>query len=330
MIESGHFCGGIGWMKRLLVCCLGIGICGCAGGSAGQQGAGSNGGKQSHAKFFPVKPVASPQTASSGGASLQIMSGRYFSYALPQGWRVGEDGQFALTLVAPDNKAITVMVGNAGLQPGYDPGRFVWEKLTALQPQNLQLGQPRAAKPVAGFSQAAEFDVSYSVQGAAFRGVAKCNVQTAYDTAVMAMTAALSEAGQWPGYATWLPQVADQISALNGGAFGVRGIMGQNLQNSMAYAEAARNYREWSRQNWQQVTDARNSSQDRRNESFRETLGGVQPYANPFGDTQKVELPLTYKHYWMDRQGNVVGTNDPAADPNQGSTTEWRQMRRPR
>ena len=278
-----------------------------------------------------MKPVVGQQASSSGAApSLQIGSGRYFSYALPQGWRVGEDGQFAFTLVASDNKAITVMVGNAGLRPGSDPGRFVWEKLMAMRPQNLQLGQPRAAKPVSGFSQAAEFDVSYSVQGVAFRGVAKCNVQAAYDTAVMAMTAAMSEAGQWPGYARWLPQVADQISAVNGAAFGVRGIMAQNLQNSMAYAEAARNYREWSRQNWQQVTDARNASQDRRNETFRETLGSVQAYVNPFGDTQKVELPLTYKYYWMDRQGNVVGTNDGTADPNQGSTTEWRQMKRPR
>jgi hypothetical protein len=34
----------------------------------------------------------------------------FFSYALPEGWRVGEDGQFALTLIAPDNKAITMMV----------------------------------------------------------------------------------------------------------------------------------------------------------------------------------------------------------------------------
>jgi len=276
-----------------------------------------------------VKPVGRQAPPAEAVPGLEIGTGRYFSYALPQGWRLGEDGQFALTLVAPGNKAITVMAGNAGLSPGYNPGRFVWEELMAMRPQNLQLGQPRAAKPVSGFSQAAEFDVSYAVGGIAFRGVAKCNVHAAYDTAVMAMTAAISEAGQWPGYVKWLPQVADQISAVNGAAFGARGVMAQNLQNSMAYAEAARNYREWSRQNWQQVTDARQASQDRRNDTFRETLGGVQPYLNPFGEAQKVELPLTYKNYWMDRQGNVIGTDDPTANPNQGSTTEWRQMKRP-
>ncbi len=34
----------------------------------------------------------------------------------------------------PAEKAFTVMVGNAGLPPGYDPGRFVYEKLMALRP----------------------------------------------------------------------------------------------------------------------------------------------------------------------------------------------------
>ena len=279
----------------------------------------------SRAKFYPVKPVNGKPATS---ASLQIGHGHFFSYAMPQGWRVGEDGQFALTLAAPDNKALTVMVGNAGIAPNYQPGRFVYDKLTAMRPQNLQLGQGRPAKPVAGFKQAVEFDVSYSAGGMVLRGIAKCNVIAAYDSAVMAMTAAISESSQWPGYATWLPQVADQISATNGAAFGVRGIMAQNLQNSAAYAEAARNYREWSQRNWQQVTDARNASQDRQNAAVRENLGSVQPYSNPFGDNQKVELPLTYRHYWMDRQGNVVGTDDPSANPNQGATSEWRPMKR--
>src|ERR1700676_201227 len=121
---------------------MGIAICGWPNCWAGEQSAASDGGK-----FFPVKPLARKQPTSSGAAaSLQIGSGRYFSYALPEGWGVGEDGQFALTLMAPDNKALTVMVGNAGLPPNYQPGRFVYEKLMAMRPQNLQVGQPRAAK----------------------------------------------------------------------------------------------------------------------------------------------------------------------------------------
>lgn len=300
-------------------------LLGCAGGT-GPVAAQST-LKQTPKNLFPVKPVA--PAAAPPARSLRIGNGQYFSYALPQGWHVGENGQFALTLAAPDNKAITVMVGNAGFPINYPPGRFVYEKLSALRPENLQIGQPRQATPVTGFAQAYQFDVTYAIRGVPCRGTVKSHIAPAYDTQTMAMTAALSEASQWPGYESWLPLVAEQISATNGGAFGMRGIMAQNLQNSTAYAEAARQYRDWSQKNWQQVTDDRNASQDRQNFYRRENLGGVQTYTNPFGGTApQVQLPTTYKHYWIDNQGNVLGSNDPSANPNTGSTTEWKQMPR--
>jgi hypothetical protein len=261
-------------------------------------------------------------------AELRIGQGRYFSFALPEGWRVGEDGQFALTLVSPDQKALTLVVGNAGMPLNLAPARFAYDKLSAMQPQNLQIGAPRQARPTAGFGQAFEFDVAYWARGVAYRGVAKVSVAPAYDSATMAMTAALAPADQWARYATWLPQVADQIAATNGGAFGMRGLMQQNLRNSVAFGEAARLYREESQRNWQQVTDDRNASQDRRNTGVREALGGVQTYRNPYGNRQAVELPTTYRHYWTDAQGRVVGTDDPSANPNQGSASEWRRMER--
>jgi hypothetical protein len=276
---------------------------------------------QPAARLFPVKPVAAGPAA-----SLGIRNGQAFSYAMPQGWHVGEDGPFALTLHAADNKALTFLVGNAGMPVNYPPGRFVYEKLMALRPENLQIGQGRPAAPIAGFSQAYEYAVTYSIGGVPCRGVAKCHIQPAYDTAVMAMTAALSEARQWNGYASWLPLVAEQISATNGAAFGRRGIMAQNLRNSTAYAEAARQYRDWSQKNWQEVTDGRNRSTDKRNEQFRENLGGVRTYQNPFGDTAPVQLPTTYTYYWRDPQGNYLGSDDPSANPNAGATREWRRM----
>lgn len=274
--------------------------------------------------MYPVKPIASAPAAPA--ANLGIRNGQFFQYVLPQGWRVGEDGQFALTLMAPDNKALTVMVGNAGLPINYPPNQFVYEKLSALRPENLQLSQPRQATPIAGFAHAYQFDVSYYVRGVPCRGTVKCHVFPAYDSAVMAITAALSEANQWQGYASWLPLVADQVAATNGGAFGRRGIMAQNIQNSTAYAEAARQYRDWSQRNWQQVTDDRNASVDRRAYEVRENLGGVQTYVNPFGSTPPVHLPNTYKYYWSDNQGNYLGSDDPSVNPNVGSGSEWRRM----
>jgi hypothetical protein len=66
---------------------------------------------------------------------------------------------------------------------------------------------------------------------------------------------------------------------------------------------------------------------DRRNFAAGENLKGVQTFSNPFG-TPPLQLPSTYKYYWADSQGNVLGTNDPSANPNSGSASEWRQMPR--
>lgn len=274
-----------------------------------------------------VEPVslAQPRSASS---ELTIGQGQFFSYALPQGWRVGEDGQFALTLIAPDNNAATVMVGNAGLPIRYPADRFASEKLSALQPQNLRLGRAVPAKPVNGFSQAFQFEVAYVIRGIPSRGLVKVHIAPAYDTQTMAMTAALTAANQWDAYSSWLPLVADQISATNGGAFGMRGIMAQNLQNSTAYAEAARQYRDWSQKNWQGVVDQRNASQDKNNFAFRENLGAIQTYTNPYDNRVPLELPTTYKHYWINEKGTIAGTDDPGVNPNVGSTSDWKQLPR--
>jgi hypothetical protein len=276
--------------------------------------------------FTQVQPVT--PAGRSPGPKLQLAHGQFFTYALPQGWRVGEDGQFALTLMAPDSKALTVMVGNAGVPANYPPAQYVYERLMAIRPQNLQLGPPRQARPITGFAQAIQFQVTYSVNGVPCQGLATVHIAPAYDTAVMAVTAALSEARQWPGYSTWLPLVAAQVSARNGAAFGMRGVMQQNLQNSTAYAQAAREYREWSQKNWQGVTDQRNESNDRNDRQFRENLGNVQTYGNPHDSRTPVELTNTWQYYWVNEKGTIVGTNDPGIDPNSGSTGDWRKMPR--
>ena len=283
-------------------------------------------------QFRPVQPVVRERSTKAAAAptrgELRIGRGRYFSFAMPPGWRVGEDGQFALTLLAPGNEALTVMVGNAGVPKNYSAARYAQQKLLALRPENLRLGRPRRATPIAGFKHAYALSVSYSVRGVAYEGVALVSIAPAYDSATMAMTAALAAVGPWrAGYRTWLPQVANQISATNGAAFGMRGIMQQNLRNSSAFAQAARQYRDWSQKTWQKVTDERGASQDRRHFAVREILGGVKTYSNPYG-AQAVELPTTYKYYWADPRNNVVGTDDPSANPNVGSTNEWRKMDR--
>src|SRR5262249_14167344 len=115
------------------------------------------------AKFVRVEPVTRDGGGGGGGSrpggGLGIGQGKFFAFALPPGWRVGEDGQYALTLLSPDNSALTVMAGNAGLLPNVSPEQFAYQKLSQMQIQNLQFGQERPARPAVGFRQAVEFDL---------------------------------------------------------------------------------------------------------------------------------------------------------------------------
>ena len=83
-----------------------------------------------------MKPVARDNLGGTGSAGnkgegntarptgdLRIGQSRFFSFARPPGWRVGEDGQYALTLLSPDSKAMTLMVGVAGSPVNYQIGR---------------------------------------------------------------------------------------------------------------------------------------------------------------------------------------------------------------
>jgi len=122
--------------------------------------------------------------------------------------------------------------------------------------------------------------------------------------------------------------VASQISATNGGAFGIRGMMEQNLKNSREFGFAAQRYREHSQRLWQETTAERHAAQDRQNTQFRENLGAVQTYTNPLNRNVPLQLTTQYSHYWIDRQGQVRGTDDPTVNPNMGSTGEWTRLQR--
>ncbi|MBH8572716.1 hypothetical protein I8752_06755 [Nostocaceae cyanobacterium CENA369] len=259
--------------------------------------------------------------------SLEIRHGHYFNYVVPSGWRVVEDGQFAVVLFSPDNTALTIMVGNSGLPVNYNPWQFVYEKLLAMQPYQLQMGQPRQVQPIAGCTVAYEWDYNYMYNGIAYQGIAKCSIAYSYNLCTMVMTCAASDRSQWANYVSWLPQIASEVSATNGAAFGIQGIMAQNINISLTEGQRHREYREWSQNTWNEVNRQRNESIDRQNFQFRENLGNVTTWTNPYGYPM-VELPTNYNYYWINRQGQIYGTNDPTENPNFGSTQDWLKMNR--
>jgi len=264
----------------------------------------------------------------SGAASTSTPAGEptfrqgpCFRYAVPQGWKVVEDGQFAVVMQAPDQRAITTMVGNVGLPSNHDPARYVADRLGQTGLQNVRFGPARPAAPVFGFPSAWDFDVDYSVGGIA------CSVAPNYDFCTMVMTWAASEASQWPGYSTWLPGIAGQVEVTNSAAFGASGVAQQNLQNSIALGEQARRNRESSERQWADVTRQRNESQDRNNEDFRQALGGVQRYDNPY-ENRPVDLPTTNTVYWIHlTTGQILGDPNASFDPRTPTDSNWQRMK---
>lgn len=250
----------------------------------------------------------------------------WFRYALPAGWRVADEGAFAIALVASDSRALTVMTGNAGMPAEYPPLLFLYERLSQMGPQQLRFGPPRPGRPMAGFARAVEVDYAYSVGGAPCQGLAQCNVAPGYDMATMVATWAASEATQWGAYASWLPDVARDVVILSGAAFGARGVAQQNLENSIALGAQARANREHAQARWAEVVAQRGASVDRAHEGFRENLGNVQTWTNGYGYAD-IQLPNDHSHYWIDRHGKIVGTDDPTDDPNRTLAGEWSRMK---
>lgn len=77
----------------------------------------------------------------------------------------------------------------------------------------------------------------------------------------------------------------------------------------------------------QQVWQERQVSQDRQNFAFREALGGVETFVDPY-TARPVELPVGYQVHWVNQKGQILVHDDPGFDPRSGSTEDWRDMRR--
>ena len=57
---------------------------------------------------------------------LPLSRGPNFTYVLPPGWAVGEEGQFALVLRSPDMMASIIVFGQSGLMQPMSPDQFAY------------------------------------------------------------------------------------------------------------------------------------------------------------------------------------------------------------
>jgi len=70
-----------------------------------------------------------------------------------------------------------------------------------------------------------------------------------------------------------------------------------------------------------------NQSQDRISRSYGEYIRGVETYRNPYED-RPIQLPSGYDGVWVSRSGEYLLSNQSGFNPNEGSATEWRHMKR--
>ena len=197
----------------------------------------------------------------------------------------------------------------------------------AIQPQNLQLGPPQPARPIAGFAQAMEFAVRYSINGVPCQGLATLHIAPAYDTAVMAVTAALSEARQWPGLfrvaaagsragrgAQWRrlrharPDAAEpaELHGLCAGGEGIPRLVAEELAGRHRPTRCL-----------QLIATTPNSARH---------WAMCRPTTTRMMRACRWSCRTRTRYYWVNEQGTIVGTNDPSIDPNSGSTKDWRKM----
>lgn len=88
----------------------------------------------------------------------------------------------------------------------------------------------------------------------------------------------------------------------------------QELADQRRLGQMWAEHREEMRQKSQKAFEERMAQQDRQNFAFRENIGGIETYKNPF-EARAVELPAGWKDYWVDPEGRVILSNDQTWNP---------------
>ncbi|MEU5694967.1 hypothetical protein [Actinosynnema sp. NPDC020468] len=258
---------------------------------------------------------------------VQPHTGNFFRFLLPQGWTIQENSNM-LCLNSPDQQAAIMTVGLVGLFQPLRPDQFL---AYALQMQSMQLTAIHSGYPVQpppGVTTSGVFELTYSIGPTVCHGMAVSHVTIGYGQCNASITLAAAQAQSWPAYREWLPTVASQVAPAGSQTFMAGALARQNLDNSIALGEKFREVNDYGRRRWDEVVEDRWRSDDRNNFAFREALGNVDTRVNPYDGNRPVELSTQHSYYWVNRQGEIRGTNDPNYDPRVGGTGDWTPMPR--
>jgi hypothetical protein len=272
------------------------------------------------------------QSMPSQGPESQWVRGPHFTYLLPRGWTVGEEGNFALVLRSPDLRAGIIVFGQSGLLYAMTPEQYAHQAMMGamrLAP-DVQLFQAWPMQPMPGYTHAALLETTYTINGPMgylpIRGIVMSHVAVGYGQCNGTITIAGAEMTQWESYRPWLPQVA--MAALNTGPnpYGSTAMADEIHGMTRREGEAYAAYHAWSQVTWQAVTEARWASQDRQQAAMDPLVTGQQWTDDPYGN-QPQRRSTTPAVIWVSRDGREIASPDPSYDPRTASDNDWRRVR---
>jgi hypothetical protein len=270
--------------------------------------------------------------AKAGGAapvpSIGVRYGRNFAHLLPSGWQVIEEGNYVLFCASSDRSAGTFVYDITGAPYMVDPMRFieyVLMNVSRIQSQ-IQVGAVWSIRPLSGYNSAIAGELQYAGQDGERIATAFCNLAVAYQTCSGVIHLASYQKQRFADYAGWLPQVAIQAVNIGPNPFGatVAGgvIRGIAERERAAFAD----FREWSRVNWDEVTQQPAASDAWRQSGLDPVLTGHEWNGDPFGgaDTRDSTTPAII---WTHPSGARIESADPSFDPRTPQDQGWQRVR---
>lgn len=263
----------------------------------------------------------------------RIIQGRNFTFALPVGWRVGEEGNHALVLQANDLSAGVIVYGISGLGQNLTPPQFAYSVITntlRLSP-DVRISNPTPIRPMPGYTAAAVMDITFTKMGPQgpqrIVGLVVSNVVSVYARSDAVVTLMMALDNRWAAVQSWLPQVA--LQALNTGPnpFGRTAMSAGILKDTVRQREAYGQYLSWSQANWAGVVAHRAASLGRQAQANGETLMGQYWGKNPYtGSPERYSTSPSV--IWVHRDGRQVPSSDSTFDPRTPTDSDWRRVQR--
>ena len=289
-----------------------------------------SGGTTFAQNVFPSAGMRAPGQAM---PQAQIVQGRNFTYMLPAGWRVVEEGNHALVLQAYDMSAGVIVYGVSGFGQNLTPPQFAYSAITnnlRLAP-DVRISNPTPIQPMPGYTAAAVMDIAFTKMGPQgpqrVVGLVISNVVSVYARSDAVVTLMLALDSHWRAVQSWLPHVA--LQALNTGPnpFGRTAMSGNILNDTVRQREAYGQYLNWSQANWAGVVAHRAASLDRQAQAIGETLTGQYWGRNPYTGAPE-RYSTSPSVIWVHRDGRQIPSSNSTFDPRTPTDSDWRRVQR--